>query len=119
MEQSLHRTGEDGVDAAVCQSATKDPVETCVVNFRSPIAADLNRQRIALTPQVELQQDVVEYLVQRQFDMRPPAATRKVRQDKFIKLLNTHTRWNPLPVLALCHFVCQSTRILPDATNLV
>lgn len=42
---------------------------------------------------------------------------REVRQDKFISL-NTQTRWNPLPVLALRHFVCQSSRILPDAADL-
>ncbi len=70
-----------------------------------PIAACLNRQRLPLTPQVELQQDVLEDLVQTQFDVRPTATASKVRQDKFIKVLNTLTRWNPLPLLALRHFV--------------
>ena len=56
-------------------------------------------------------------LVQRQFDVRPPASTREVRQDKFIKLLETQINWNPLPLLALRHFACQSRRILPEAAG--
>src|SRR5665647_1057352 len=116
-EKGLHRTREDGVDAAVGHPAAKRTVDARVVDFGSPIAARLNRQRLPLTPQVELQQDVVEDLVQRQFDVRPPASTREVRQDKFIKLLETQIRWNPLPLLALRHFSRQSRRILPEATG--
>ena len=63
-------------------------------------------------------QDVVEYLVQRQLDVRPSAPTREVRQDKFIKLLKVQTRWNALPVLAFRHLDCQSRRILPDAPDM-
>ena len=73
---------------------------------------------LPLTPKLELQQDVVEDLVQRQLDMWPPAPTREVRQDKFIKLLKTQIRWNPLPLFTLRHFDCQSSRILPDAAGL-
>src|SRR5665647_1830557 len=116
-EKGLHRTREDGVDAAVGHPAAKRTVDSRVVDFGSPIAARLNRQRLPLTPQVELQQDVVEDLVQRQFDVRPPASTREVRQDKFIKLLETQIRWNPLPLLALRHFARQSRRILPEAAG--
>ena len=118
IEQGLHRTGEDGIDAAVGHPTAKRTVDARVVDFGSPIAAQLNRQRLPWTPQVELQQDVVEDLVQRQFDVWTSAPTREVRKDKSIKLLNTQTRWNPLPLLALRHFVCQSRRILPDAAGL-
>jgi hypothetical protein len=118
IEQGLHRTGEDGVDAAVGHPTAKRTVDARVVDFGLPIAARLNRQRLPLTPQVELQQDVVEDLVQGQLDMRPPAPTREVRQDKFVKLLKTQIRWNRLPMLVLCHFDCQSRRILPDMVGL-
>ena len=118
VEQGLHRTGEDGVDAAVGHPTAKRTVDACVVDFCLPIAVRLNRQRLPLTPQVELQQEVVEDLVQRQFDMWPPTASREVWQDKFIKLLKAQIRWNPFPVLALRHFVCQSRRILPDMVGL-
>ena len=50
--------------------------------------------------------------------MWPPTASREVWQEKFIKLLKAQIRWNPLPVLALRHFVCQSRRILPDTVSL-
>jgi len=70
-------------------------------------------RKLPLAPQVELLQDVVEDLVQRQFDGWSAPPTCEVRQDKFIKLLRGQTRWNPLPVLAFRHFDCQSKRILP------
>ena len=114
----MHRTCEDGINATISHPATKGTVDACVVDFGSPIAARLNRQRLPLAPQVELQQDVVEDLVQRQLDVRTPASTREVRQDKFIKLLKTQTRWNALPVLALRLFARQSRRILPDMVGL-
>src|ERR1035437_7535405 len=117
-EKGLHRTREDGVDAAVGHPAAKGPVDARVVDFRLPICALFNRQLFPLAPQVELQQDVVEDLVQRQFDVRPSAPTRDVRQDKFIKLLETQIRWNPLPLLALRHFARQSRWILPDTVGL-
>jgi hypothetical protein len=49
------------------------------VDFGLPIAAWLNRQRLPLTPQKELQQDVVEDLVQSQFDVWSSAPTREMR----------------------------------------
>ena len=118
IEQGLHRTREDGVDTAVGHPTTKRTVDARVVDFGSPIEARLNRQRLPLAPQVELQQDVVEDLVQRQFEGWSAVPTREVGQDKFIKLLDTQTRWNPLPLLAFRHFACQSRRILPDAVGL-
>lgn len=66
---------------------------------------------------VELQQDVVENLMHRQLDGRSSAPRLEVRQDKYLKLLNTQTRWNPLPMLTLRHFACQSRRILPQMTR--
>ena len=78
----------------------------------------INWQLFPLAPQVELAQDVVEYLIKGQLDVRTSAPAREVRQDKFIKLRKAQTRWNPLPVLALRHFACQSRRILPDPAGL-
>ena len=41
----------------------------------------------------------------------------QVRQDKCLKLLEAQTRWNPLPLLTLRHFVCQRRWILTDAAR--
>src|ERR1035437_2657909 len=45
-EKSQYRTREDGVEAAVGHPATKGPVDARVVDFDSPHAARLNRQRL-------------------------------------------------------------------------
>lgn len=101
----------------VCRETFNSDERGRVVDFGSPIVARLNRQRLPLTPQVELLQDVVEDLVQRQFDGWSAPPTCEVRQDKFIKRLETQTRWNPLPLLAFRHFDCQSKRILPETAG--
>ena len=113
LKQRSHRIREDSIDTAVNYPATKDSVDARVMDFCQPICVLFNGQHLPLAPQVELQQNVVENLVQRQFDMRPSASAREVGQDKFLKLLNTQIRWNPLPLLAFRHFDRQSGRILP------
>lgn len=118
IKKGLHRTREDGIEAAVDYPSPKRPVGARVVDFRLPICVLFNRQLFPLAPQVEHAQDVVEYLVQGQLDVRPSAAPREVWQDKLIKLCKAQTRWNPLPVLAFRHFDRQSRRIFPEAAGL-
>lgn len=118
LKQSSHRTRENCIDTAVDYPATKDSVDARVMDFRQPICVLFNGQHFPLAPQVELQQNVVENLVQRQFDMRPSASAREVGQDKFLKLLNTQIRWNPLPLLAFRHLDRQSGRILPYVVDI-
>ena len=117
VEKRLHRAGENGIDVALACPPAKGTVNAGVVDFGLSIAAICNWQRFPLAPHVELLQDVVENLVQRQFDRWPSAPTLQVRQDKCLKLLETQTRWNPLPMLALRHFACQSRRILTQLTR--
>ena len=116
-KQSSYRTREDGIDAALAHPAPKSPVDARVMDFRQPIGILFNGQHLPLAPQVELQQNVVENLVQREFNGRAATPTREVGQDKFLKLLNTQIRRNPLPLLAFCHFDRQSSRILPDVVD--
>jgi hypothetical protein len=40
------------------------------------------------------------------------------RVEKHPQLLATQIRWNPLPVLALCHFARQKQTVSPDAAGL-
>jgi len=117
IKKSLNSSRENGIEAAVVYPSAKRTVDARVVDFRLPICLLFNRQLFPLAPQVEQVQDVVEYLVQGQLDVRPPTAVREVWQDKFIKLSKAQTRWNPLPLLAFRHFEPQSRRILPDAAG--
>ncbi len=117
IEKRLDRARENGIDIALSSPPAKGTVNAGVVDFGLAIAPICNRQRLPLASHVELQQDVVENLVHRQLDGWPSAPRLEVRQDKCLKLLNTQTRWNPLPMLALRHFACQSRRILPQLTR--
>ena len=106
------RTAEDPVKATPRLPIPEHPVNARVMNFRTAIRAFLDGQFLPLAAQVQQPQDVVEDRMQTQFGCRTATPDNQMGQDKLRKLRQAQLRWNPLPLLALCHLDRQSERIL-------
>src|SRR5258708_3813581 len=62
-------------------------------------------------------QDVVEDCARAELSRRTATARAQMRPDKWLELLDTQSRWNLLPRLALGHFDLQSIGILADSVR--
>ena len=98
-----HRTGKNGVDAAIGYPPPPDAINPRVVNFKTPLAILFDRQFLPLATQIQHPQNVVEDRMQTQLRCRATAADGKMRQDKFFELQNIQLRWNRLPPLISSH----------------
>ena len=99
------RCRENRIKAAMRFPIPEHAINPGMVNLRMPLLVLLNRQLLPLAAQIQKPQNIVEDRVQRQLRCRATPPGQQVGQDKFLKLLHTQIRWNPLPLLALRHFL--------------
>ena len=115
--QCRDRTAENQIKAAMRMPVPEHPVNARVMNFWETVLSFFDRQFFPLAAHVQQPQDIVENGMQTQIWGRATSANDQMRQDKLRELREIQIRRNPLPVLALCHIVRQSNRILAQISH--
>jgi hypothetical protein len=110
-----HRAGKNGVHATVGHPAPADAVNARVVNFNKTFAILVNRKLLPLAAQIQMLQNVIEYLVKTQRRCRTAAAGGEVRQDKLFERRAIQLRRNRLPALIFSHSGPPENGTLPDS----
>src|SRR5271165_552363 len=110
-----HRTGENGVDAAVVHPPPPDAINARVVSFQAAFAILVDRQLLPLAAQIHVLQNVVEYFVEAELRCRTAGAGGEVRQDKWLELREFQLRRNRLPALISSHLGPPENGTLPDS----
>src|SRR5271165_6476958 len=110
-----HRTGENGVDAAVVHPPPPDAINARVVSFQAVFAILVDRQLLPLAAQIHVLQNVVEYFVEAELRCRTAGAWGEVRQDKLLELREFQLRRNRLPALISSHSGPPESWTLPDS----
>jgi hypothetical protein len=110
-----HRVGKNGVQAAVGHPAPADTVNSRVVNFNKTFAILVNRKLLPRAAQLQMLQNVVEYLVKTKLRCRTTAAGGEVRQDKLLEGREIQLRRNRLPALIFSHSGPPENGTMPDS----
>jgi hypothetical protein len=110
-----HRTGEDGVDAAVVHPLPPDAINARGVSFRAAFAILIDRRLLPWAAQRQVLQTVVEYFVEVGLQSRTAGAGGEVRQDKLLELREFQWRRNRLSALISSHSGPPESWALPDS----
>jgi hypothetical protein len=102
--QLEHRIFENGLETAIGFPLSKGSINPRIMDLGTAFVVFLDRQFFPLASKVKKFENIVEKHMQAHLQCRFPVSNGKVGQDKLAGLLCRQLRWNPLKLLAFCHY---------------